>query len=670
MAASDNTCFVEWKEQFESKERGNRVVHYYFKDVSGESILAVVGTERSVRHMFYVVSEEFLSAHGGENSDYAGYRWRSRREVVNWLTSMLSKQHRLGNFTKTPKVDPMPAAQQIHMPVCKGRNSRNLKVHTSGIVWSGESWACGKQLKHYPAFCRNGITIAIQSFVFVMAEEEDHHLAYLEDMYEDKKGQKKVKVRWFHHNEEVKGVVSIRNSHPKEVFITPYAQVISVECVDGPAIVVTREHYDKFLTVLPQDVIDRIHLCYRQFKSNRVKPFKLSKLCGYFDQPIFSFLEHEFLEDDDYKPRENVKVGTKRTRSCRGREVVSYKSLGQNVKYGQRKLIRSRYAVCPPLETPLYKANDRIELLCQDSGIRGCWFRCTILEVSQKKILVRYDDLKDEDGSGNLEEWVPAFRLAVPDKLGTRHEGRPIIRPALSHIESHLALVAGAPVDAWWSDGWWEGVLIGISNPEDGILQVFVPSENLFLNVHGKNLRASRDWVGNEWVDVEANGNIVSAISAAIISDAKLSAPSTIDEDKADDFPTSGHMQVNDAEAKIAKEEKLELNCSAPQDSCPENVKVELACPPLENKILEDVGNANKEEPLLKGKGKESDINLMKSCRGEEHADCTHDRTAETICDDDTDMLFDKGINENRIEHEGSEIAGMKCEPELTEVAA
>ncbi|KAK1404975.1 Agenet-like domain-containing protein [Heracleum sosnowskyi] len=636
MAAS-NTCFVEWKEQFESKERGNRVVHYYLKDVAGESILAVVGTERSVRHMFYVVSEEFLSAHGGENSDYAGYRWRSRREVVNWLTSMLSKQHRLGNFTKPPKGDPMSAAQEIHMPVCKGRNSRNLKVHTSGIVWSGESWACGKQLKHYPAFCRNGITIAIQSFVFVMAEEEDQHLAYLEDMYEDKKGQKKVKVRWFHHNQEVKGVISIRNSHPKEVFITPYAQVISVECVDGPAIVVTREHYDKFLTVLPQDVIDRIHLCYRQFKSNRVKPFKLSKLCGYFDQPIFSYLEHAFLEDDEYKPQDNVKVGSKRTRSCRGRELVSYKPSGQNMKYGQRKLIRSR---------------------------------CTILEVSQKKIQVRYDDLKDEDGSGNLEEWIPAFRRAEPDKLGTRHEGRPIIRPAPSHIESHLALVAGAAVDAWWSDGWWEGVLIGISNPEDGILQVFVPSENLFLNVHGKNLRASRDWVGNEWVDVEANGNIVSAISAAIISDAKLSATSTIDEDKSDDFPTLGHMQVIDAEAKIAKEEKLELDGSAPQGSCPENVKVELACSPLENKILEDLGNANAEELQLRGEDKESTINLIKNCSREEHADCTHDRTAETLCDDDNDMLFNKGINENRIELEGSEIAGMKCEPELMEVAA
>lgn len=93
MGASDY-CFVEWKEQFVSKERGKRVVHYFLKDISGESILAIVGTERSVRHMFYVVSEEFLSVQGTENSVHAGFRWRSRREVVNWLTSMLSKEHR------------------------------------------------------------------------------------------------------------------------------------------------------------------------------------------------------------------------------------------------------------------------------------------------------------------------------------------------------------------------------------------------------------------------------------------------------------------------------------------------------------------------------------------------------------------------------------------------
>lgn len=94
-------CFVEWKEQFVSQERGNRVVHYFLKDSAGESVLAVVGTERSVRHMFYVIADEFLQAHGKENSIHAGFKWRSRREVVDWLTSMLSKQHLHGDRSGT-----------------------------------------------------------------------------------------------------------------------------------------------------------------------------------------------------------------------------------------------------------------------------------------------------------------------------------------------------------------------------------------------------------------------------------------------------------------------------------------------------------------------------------------------------------------------------------------
>lgn len=95
--AADNHYFVEWKEHFVSQERGNRVVHYFLKDSAGESVLAVVGTERSVRHMFYVVAEEFLQVYGKESSIHAGYKWRSRREVVDWLTSMLSKQHLQGD---------------------------------------------------------------------------------------------------------------------------------------------------------------------------------------------------------------------------------------------------------------------------------------------------------------------------------------------------------------------------------------------------------------------------------------------------------------------------------------------------------------------------------------------------------------------------------------------
>lgn len=237
-----------------------------------------------------------------------------------------------------------------------------------------------------------------------MAEEEKRHLAYLEDMYEDRKGQKKVKVRWFHHNQEVQGVVTLKNPHPKEVFITPYAQVISVECVDGPAIVLTREHYEKYVSMLPEDLLTRVHLCLRQFKNNRVKPFKLSKLCGYIDQPVFSILGTDFLEDEENSQGDNVKLGAKRPRSSRGRQVAPCDSSFMNVKYEilRRKLI-PKYVKTLASYIPCFKASEKIELLCQDSGIRGCWFRCTVMQVTQRQLKVKYDDLKDEGGNGNLE---------------------------------------------------------------------------------------------------------------------------------------------------------------------------------------------------------------------------------------------------------------------------
>ncbi|KAK5834509.1 hypothetical protein GOBAR_AA00894 [Gossypium barbadense] len=70
-------CF-EWMEEFISQERGNLSVQ-----------LSVL---RGVLGICYVVAEEFVRVYGAENSIHAGFKWRLRREVVDWLTSMLSKQ--------------------------------------------------------------------------------------------------------------------------------------------------------------------------------------------------------------------------------------------------------------------------------------------------------------------------------------------------------------------------------------------------------------------------------------------------------------------------------------------------------------------------------------------------------------------------------------------------
>lgn len=75
-----------------------------------------------------------------------------------------------------------------------------------------------------------------------------------------------------------------------------------------------------------------------------------------------------------------------------------------------------------------------------------------------------------------FQEWVPAFRLAVVDKLGMRCLGRPTIRPCPPVSDSaDTEFQVGAPVDAWWSDGWWEGVVTATKNGGIDDMQVYIP---------------------------------------------------------------------------------------------------------------------------------------------------------------------------------------------------
>nr|KYP40288.1 hypothetical protein KK1_038402 [Cajanus cajan] len=485
--------------------------------------------------MCYVVAEEFLEVCGKEGSIPTGFKWRSRREVVDWLTSTLSKQNLQGDRSVSPGHNLVQTHETTNDNVNeitghpaqitddKDFPMSSSKLSNSDIVWSGVAWRCGKQLKHYPTFSRNGIKIAIQSFVFVMGKGENHYIAYVEDMYEDRRGQKKVKVRWFHHNQEVKGVVPVRNPHPREVFITPYSQVISAECVDGPATVLTREHYEKCMPFFSPTSTERIHLCFRQFRSNKVKPFDLSKLRGYHAQPILSCLHLDSTQNPEKLTRENEE----------NKQMMVYKTFQvANYARPERILLSLKQVECQPWSNHTYKIDDKIELLCQDSGIRGCWFRCTVVQVARKQLRVQYDDVQDEDGSGNLEEWIPAFKLARPDKLGMRYSGRPTIRPAPPYEEQEPAVQVGIAVDAWWSDGWWEGVVTRIDNCGDDSVQVYFPGECLLMKMCKKDLRISRDWLGDSWINIKAKPEITTTVFTANNSfNTKLSVSPSIGKD-------------------------------------------------------------------------------------------------------------------------------------------
>ncbi|XP_062013644.1 uncharacterized protein LOC133730016 isoform X1 [Rosa rugosa] len=621
--------FVAWEEHILCHERGNRVVHYYLKKASGESVLAVIGTEKSIRHMLYVVSDEFLDTCGSEGFINACTRWRARREVVHWLGSLLSKR-RWSEVSNSPSNETTEALS-LHGVSARQTDQmvpRKLKGQNSHIEWSGVAWICGKQLKHYPAFCRNGTTVSVHSFVFIMALEKHYYLGYVEDMYEDRKGKKKVKVRWFHHSKEVEDVIPDLNPHPREVFITPHVQVISAECIDGPATVLTPKHYEKCLASVAHSSSSGVHMCFRQLKNHEVRPFSLAKLRGYSNQAILSSLHFpqvskkivkcDMLYDKDEEepiPGDPLRVNCKRNRSYEEHQGLApgYSSI-RNLHtqsqlkncvptYPKLKIKLSRKAIgvetveSAPQCPVSFKVDEKIELLCQDSGIRGCWFRCKVLQTSQKLLKVQYDDVQDVDGSGNLEEWVPAFRVAAPDKLGMRCSGRLTIRPCHPSDSAMSSFEVGVPVDAWWSDGWWEGVVAGVDVSGTAI-QVYFPGEEKLLTFQRQDIRASREWVDNKWVHVKAKPDILLHISENVSCSIKITTPcaSAMAEWCCSKVHTSSKLEVF--------EEKPELRNLVPMGDELENEKrVNLRKQPCtsnedENDSSSDGGTCNKDDSI------------------------------------------------------------------------
>ncbi|XP_054796068.1 uncharacterized protein LOC129301536 [Prosopis cineraria] len=575
-----NPVFVEWEEQIICQERGNRVTHFYLRDASGNSVLAVVGTERSIRHMMYVVSDEFLQAYGSRDI-ISGCKWRARREVVDWLTCLVSRnRHQHMDDLDALMNDSAQAVNSLEaLTTGTSANktyssykmvSRKLKIQSSDIEWSGTSWFCAKQLKHYSGFCRNGTTIYVHSFVYIMAEEEIQYLGYIEDMYEDKKGQKKVKVRWFHHGQEVKQVMPQLNLQPGEVFITSHVQVVSADCVNGPAIVLSPKHYEKCLLAASQASSADVHVCSRQFKNNKLKPFSLSKLRGYCNQSVLSCLSSPILSKRKVKhpklhredEEDPSRPSSKRNRSSKGYQILGkVSSTLQNAArknqitecepvFPMLKLKLSRKTMGikvigpKPKSHPSFKDDDRIEILCQDSGIRGCWFRCKMLHTSQKKLKVQYEDILDVDGKGKLEEWIPAYRVASPDKLGIRCTGRFTVRPHPPEDTADRTFEIGIPVDAWLGDGWWEGVITAVNVCGVDTLQVYSPGEGKFLVLEKKNIRISRDWVGDRWVDLTGKPDICSFLSSNVASSIQPLLQSAVADGSLSDFSTTTETKL------------------------------------------------------------------------------------------------------------------------------
>uniref|UniRef100_A0A453AL56 Agenet domain-containing protein n=1 Tax=Aegilops tauschii subsp. strangulata TaxID=200361 RepID=A0A453AL56_AEGTS len=156
-----------------------------------------------------------------------------------------------------------------------------------------------------------------------------------------------------------------------------------------------------------------------------------------------------------------------------------------------------------------------LEALCQDSSMRGCWFKCVVLRRREKdnKVRVRYQDLSNFEDKGQLKEWIKVARITEPDHLGIRLTERPMLRPQLPtcyrKIESPIAV--GVIVDAWLNGGWWEGIVLQQDNVGDVL--VYLQGEGRLVELKVDSLRKSFEWREEQWIPLDARKDVADKIT-------------------------------------------------------------------------------------------------------------------------------------------------------------
>ncbi|KAG6391700.1 hypothetical protein SASPL_149458 [Salvia splendens] len=540
-------AYAAWEEVAVSTEKGRREVHYYLRRCGGGGRdLVVVGKEKTATHMSYRYKIEDGKLLPSILSCASRVKLRSRREVVDWLESIISGKQLNGSKQFGGGMD-----RKLDDDVIEDVMKQKLGPCKTKSAWIGSSWTCRKKRTHYQSFCRNGAVISAQEFVYVLAEEGKRLVAYLDDMYEDIRGNKMVVVRWFHKIDEV-GFVLPHDYNDREIFFSLCLQDLSIECIDGLATILSPEHYAKYISEAANTALMPF-VCCKLFDNDDVKPFDITRVKGYWKQEIFRKSNKTVGESVGLGPNKRIRwskeselyskspdngesavtssqVSSDTHLDCKGRlKKGSKKEHGSSVTLPRR----DNAATC---KSEQYLAvGSQVEVLSQDSGIRGCWFRALIIKKHKDKVKVQYRDLKDAvDDAKNLEEWILASRLATQDTSGIRLSGRTTVRPSLASEKENVSCAAtvGTVVDAWMHDGWWEGIVV--KKESDDRFNVYFPDEKQEHTFSAGDLRYSKEWFDNGWQNIKPKPDVVS----------KLHGSEKISETKKDEPPSSVKIKL------------------------------------------------------------------------------------------------------------------------------
>ncbi|GAV80999.1 LOW QUALITY PROTEIN: Agenet domain-containing protein, partial [Cephalotus follicularis] len=138
-----------------------------------------------------------------------------------------------------------------------------------------------------------------------------------------------------------------------------------------------------------------------------------------------------------------------------------------------------------PSAPPEFKPGTLVEISSDDPGFRGSWYTGKVVRKSSSKtptkLLIDYTHLfADESGSKPLRETLDVYQL----------------RPEAPR-EKHRVFKYGEEVDAFLSDGWWEGSIT--KDFGDGNFKVFFKASREHSVFSAQDLRLHREWFHGQW---------------------------------------------------------------------------------------------------------------------------------------------------------------------------
>lgn len=133
-----------------------------------------------------------------------------------------------------------------------------------------------------------------------------------------------------------------------------------------------------------------------------------------------------------------------------------------------------------------FKKGTEVEISSNDEGFRGSLYVGTVIKPPKDEsspVLVEYETLTaDTKGKRPLREKLSLVEL----------------RPSQPR-ENRLAFEFSDEVDAYYNDGWWEGVITQASQEKDEY-KVFFRGTREELDFKASQLRLHREWVKGMWV--------------------------------------------------------------------------------------------------------------------------------------------------------------------------